>query len=83
MYLFGVVSYYFIQSILFELVVYVLMLINLMFLYSLDRYDNFRPFVILTRKRHLDNTIFFAFPKGVILKRENSIGLQKALLKYS
>jgi hypothetical protein len=30
------------------------------------------PFVILTRRRHLDNTTFFAFPKGVILKRENS-----------
>jgi hypothetical protein len=36
LYLFGVISYYYIQSILFNLVVCVLKLIFLMFLYSLD-----------------------------------------------
>jgi hypothetical protein len=30
-------------------------------------------FVILMRRRHLDNTTFFMFPKRVILKRENNI----------
>ena len=29
-------------------------------------------FVILMRRRHLDNTTFFVFPKCVILKRENN-----------
>ena len=72
MYLFGVISYYFIQYILLKLVVYVLKLIFLMFLYSLDSTTNFRPFVILMRRQHLDYTTFFALPKGVILKRENS-----------
>ena len=31
------------------------------------------PFVILMRRRHLDNTTFFVFPKRVILKREDNI----------
>ena len=35
------------------------------------QYDKFTPFDILTRRRHLDNTTFFVFPKRVILKREN------------
>jgi hypothetical protein len=35
-------------------------------------YNNFMPFVILLRRRQLDNTTFFAFSKRVVLKRENS-----------
>ena len=31
------------------------------------------PSVILMRRRHLDNTTSFVFPKCVILKRENNI----------
>ena len=62
---------YFIQSILLKLVVYVLKLIFLYFcIPSIVR--QFMPFVILTRRWHLDNTTFFAFPKHVILKREMS-----------
>ena len=30
------------------------------------------PFVILMRRRHLNNTTFFVFPKRVILKKENN-----------
>ena len=37
-----------------------------------QEYDNFTPFVILTRRRHLDNKTFFVFLKHVILKRENN-----------
>jgi hypothetical protein len=29
------------------------------------------PFVILTRRRHLDDMTFFAFAKRAILKRKN------------
>jgi hypothetical protein len=32
-------------------------------------------FVILMRRRHLDNTTLFVFPKCVILKREKSVVL--------
>ena len=62
-YLFGVISYYFIPSILLELVVYVFQLILLMF----------TPFAILMRRWYLDNTTFIVFPKRVIIKREKSI----------
>ena len=59
LYLFGVISYYFIQSILLQLVVWIFKFISLMFLYSLRQDDNFMSFVILTRRWHLDNTTFF------------------------
>ena len=35
-------------------------------------YGNFTPFVIIMRRRQLDNTTFYLFPKLVILKGENS-----------
>ena len=56
-------SYYFIQSKLLKLVVYVFVFPRC--------YNNFTPFVLLSRRRHLDNTTFLAFPKRVMLKREN------------
>jgi hypothetical protein len=37
-------------------------------------------FVILMRRRHLDNTTFFVFPKHVILKRENNTNNEVALM---
>jgi hypothetical protein len=36
------------------------------------------PFVILMRRQHLDNTIFFVFHKLVILKRENKLYASEA-----
>ena len=63
--LFGVMSYYFIPYMLLKLVVYIyiyiyfIKLMLLMFSYSLKYYDNFMSFVILMRRPHLDNTIFF------------------------
>jgi hypothetical protein len=68
LYLFGVMSYYFIPSKLLKLIVYNFKLILLMFSYFLN---NTTTFVILMRKRHLNNKTF-VFPKGVILKRENN-----------
>jgi hypothetical protein len=67
LYLFGVVSYYFIPSILLKRIVYMyLKLILLMFFIFPPQYDNFTPFVILMRRRHLDNPTFLCvcFPNG-------------------
>jgi hypothetical protein len=72
LYLFGVVSYYFIPPILFKLFVYIFKAhITYVFIFP-QYYANFTPFVILMREWHLNNTTPFVFPKRVILKRENN-----------
>ena len=72
LYLFGVITYYFIPSILLKLIVYISKLLLLMFLYTLDSAAILRHFVILMRRQNLHNTTFFMFPKHVILKKENN-----------
>ena len=55
-----------------KLVVYIFKLMLLIFPYSLNNINE-KTFVILMRRRHLNNTTFCVFPKRVILKRENNI----------
>ena len=71
MYLFGVIRYHLIPSILLKRIVYMFST-HITYVFVFPRYyDNYTPFVILMRRRHLDNTIFFVFLKRVILKRVN------------
>ena len=55
----------------------------LLFFVFPQQYDYFTPFVILTRRRHLDNATFIVFPKHVILKRENIIYTHNMLVAHA
>jgi hypothetical protein len=71
LYIFGIISYYFIPSTSLQLIIHILKLILLMFSHSLDNTTTLHH---LSYKRE-DNTsikrLLFVFPKRVILKREN------------